>query len=100
MTLEFASSSDGKEAITQAANVLFMKHLKFSENGVEQEEQVFTEAQMDEALNALGLSNFLDWLNGSEIDFFSNDFTIDVIDALMQSGYKGSEPYLQNPICY
>lgn len=55
MTLEFTSSSDGKEAITEAANLLFMKYLKSAKAGVEQEEQLFTEAQMDEALKALGL---------------------------------------------
>lgn len=55
MTLEFTSSSDGKGAITEAANLLFMKYLKSAKAGVEQEEQLFTEAQMDEALKALGL---------------------------------------------
>ncbi|XP_021593753.1 dehydrodolichyl diphosphate synthase complex subunit NUS1 isoform X2 [Manihot esculenta] len=54
MTLEFTSSSDGKGAITEAANLLFMKYLKSAKAGVEQEEQLFTEAQMDEALKALG----------------------------------------------
>lgn len=61
MSLEFASISDGKEAITQAANLLFMKHLKLSKSGVEQKEPVFTEPEMDLALKALGLSNF--WIS-------------------------------------
>lgn len=54
MSLEFASISDGKEAITQAANLLFMKHLKLSKSGIEQKEPVFTEPEMDLALKALG----------------------------------------------
>ncbi|KAJ9152675.1 hypothetical protein P3X46_026218 [Hevea brasiliensis] len=54
MTVEFASSSDGKEAITRAANVLFMKYLKYAKTGVGKEEPCFTEDQMDEALKAIG----------------------------------------------
>ncbi|XP_065857279.1 uncharacterized protein [Euphorbia lathyris] len=54
MVLEFASISDGKEAITKAANLLFMKYLKLHNNGVQPEEQFFTEAQLDEAVKDLG----------------------------------------------
>ncbi|XP_012069738.1 dehydrodolichyl diphosphate synthase complex subunit NUS1 isoform X2 [Jatropha curcas] len=54
MTLEFVSISDGKEAITRAANLLFMKYLKLANTGgADLEEQFFTEAHMDEALKAL-----------------------------------------------
>ncbi|XVF67361.1 hypothetical protein PTKIN_Ptkin10aG0114900 [Pterospermum kingtungense] len=54
MTLEFASCSDGKEALVKAANVLFLKYLKSGANGQNQEEQIFTESQMNEALKTVG----------------------------------------------
>ncbi|GLU08971.1 hypothetical protein SLE2022_258520 [Rubroshorea leprosula] len=53
-TLEFASFSDGKEAVVKAANVLFMKYFKLSASCRNQEDQIFTEAQMTEALKAVG----------------------------------------------
>ena len=55
ITLEFASISDGKEAVTKAANVLFMKYLKSADSGGSQEEPIFTEPHMTEALRAVGL---------------------------------------------
>ncbi|GLT98067.1 hypothetical protein SLE2022_155910 [Rubroshorea leprosula] len=53
-TLEFASFTDGKEAVAKAANVLFMKYLKLSASGRTQEDQIFTEPNMTEALKAVG----------------------------------------------
>ena len=71
MTLEFASFSDGKEAVAKAANVLFMKCLKSGATDQNQEEQIFTESQMGEALKTVGLcylsmvvtSSFLYYVN-------------------------------------
>ncbi|XWS39823.1 hypothetical protein CRYUN_Cryun18bG0087600 [Craigia yunnanensis] len=54
MTLEFASFSDGKEAVVKAANVLFMKYLKSGATDKNQGEQIFTESQMGEALKTVG----------------------------------------------
>ncbi|XVF01447.1 hypothetical protein REPUB_Repub04eG0090100 [Reevesia pubescens] len=54
MTLEFASFSDGKEAVAKAANVLFMKYLKSGATDPNQEEKIFTESQMGEALKTVG----------------------------------------------
>ncbi|PON76856.1 Decaprenyl diphosphate synthase-like [Parasponia andersonii] len=54
MTLEFASFSDGKEAVTKAANLLFRKYMTFTDLDRDQEERIFTEAQMAEALKAIG----------------------------------------------
>jgi len=58
MTLEFASISDGKEAVAKGGNVLFMKYSKLANSGAEQKEQIFTEANMTEALRAVGLFYF------------------------------------------
>ncbi|XP_031402368.1 dehydrodolichyl diphosphate synthase complex subunit NUS1 isoform X1 [Punica granatum] len=54
MSLEFASQSDGKEALAKAANLLLKKHLKLRSLGENQEEKIFTEAHMTEALRAVG----------------------------------------------
>ncbi|XP_022727181.1 dehydrodolichyl diphosphate synthase complex subunit NUS1-like isoform X2 [Durio zibethinus] len=54
MTLEFASFSDGKETMAKAANVLFKKYLKSGATDKIQEEQIFTESQMAEALKTVG----------------------------------------------
>ncbi|KAJ4716479.1 Dehydrodolichyl diphosphate syntase complex subunit NUS1 [Melia azedarach] len=54
ITLEFASFSDGKEAVVKAANLLFMKYMKLGDSGKIQEDKIFTEAHMDEALRAVG----------------------------------------------
>ncbi|XWS68183.1 hypothetical protein CRYUN_Cryun04dG0069500 [Craigia yunnanensis] len=54
MNLEFSSFSDGKEAVAKAANVLFMKYLKSGATDQKQEEQIFTESQMAEALKTVG----------------------------------------------
>lgn len=56
MTLEFASFSDGKEAVAKAANLLLKNYMKLAYMDGDQEEQIFTEAQMIEALKATGLS--------------------------------------------
>lgn len=58
MTLEFASISDGKEAVAKGGNVLFTKYLKLANSDEEQKEQIFTEANMTEALRAAGLFYF------------------------------------------
>ena len=55
MMLEFASFSDGKEAVAKAANLLFVKYLTSTNSGGDQEEEVFTELHMTEALRAVGL---------------------------------------------
>lgn len=55
ITLEFASISDGKEAVAKAANVLFIKYFKSADSGGCQEEPIFTEHDMTEALKAVGL---------------------------------------------
>ncbi|XP_034678208.1 dehydrodolichyl diphosphate synthase complex subunit NUS1 isoform X1 [Vitis riparia] len=54
ITLEFASISDGKGAVTKAANLLFMKYLKSADSGGSSEESIFTEPHMAEALKAVG----------------------------------------------
>lgn len=64
MTVEFASCSDGREAVVKAANALFMKYLKSGANGQNQEEQIFTESQMREALKIVGLCYLSDLLDG------------------------------------
>lgn len=53
-TLEFASFSDGKEAVAKAANVLFSKYSKCNGYEMNHEDQMFTEADMTEALKASG----------------------------------------------
>lgn len=55
MTLEFASYSDGKEAVAKAANLLFAKYLKSANSSGDQEERIFTELHMTESLRAVGL---------------------------------------------
>ncbi|PPR90023.1 hypothetical protein GOBAR_AA30655 [Gossypium barbadense] len=65
MTLEFASFSDGKEAVAKAANVLFMKYLKSGSTSSYQGEQIFTESQMGEALKTVGLCYLSDLLGGN-----------------------------------
>ncbi|KAF5727216.1 hypothetical protein HS088_TW22G00904 [Tripterygium wilfordii] len=54
MTLEFSSFSDGKEGLTKAANLLFKEYLKLGGLNREQEEQIFTESHLTEALRAVG----------------------------------------------
>ncbi|KAJ4850408.1 hypothetical protein Tsubulata_007065 [Turnera subulata] len=54
MTLELASASDGKEAITKAANLLILRYMKLATAAAEVEDRVFTEAHMTEALKAIG----------------------------------------------
>ncbi|KAK6946218.1 hypothetical protein RJ641_013762, partial [Dillenia turbinata] len=53
MTLEFASYSDGKEAVAEAANLLFQNY-KEGKFGVQQQEPVLTESHMTEALKSVG----------------------------------------------
>lgn len=63
MSLEFASYSDGKEAVAKAANLLFTKYITSANSGGDQEERIFTEPHMTEALRAVGLFYFTDVLN-------------------------------------
>lgn len=51
MTIEFASFSDGKEAVAKAANLLFMNHLKL---GGDLMAPIFTERNITDALRAIG----------------------------------------------
>ncbi|XP_062082699.1 uncharacterized protein LOC133789008 isoform X2 [Humulus lupulus] len=54
MTLEFASFSDGKEAVAKAASFLFRKYMTSTALNGNQEEKMFTEAQMADALKTIG----------------------------------------------
>lgn len=63
MTLEFASYSDGKEAVAKAANLLFAKYLQSANSGGDPEERIFNEPHMTEALRAVGLFYFSDVLS-------------------------------------
>lgn len=64
ISVEFASFSDGKEAVAKAANLLFRKYLKLGDSEKIQEEKIFTEARMTEALTAVGLWYLSDLLIG------------------------------------
>ena len=66
MMLEFASFSDGKEAVAKAANLLFVKSLTSKNSSGDQEDEIFTEPHMTEALRAVGLFYFAVVLNGFE----------------------------------
>lgn len=55
LIVEFTSSSDGKEALARAANLLLMKHLKQGDLGADNKNKIFTESHMTEALQAVGL---------------------------------------------
>lgn len=55
MSLEFSSFSDGKEAVTKAANLLLVKYLKLAKSVGDHEEKIFTEPNMDEALKAISM---------------------------------------------
>jgi hypothetical protein len=66
MMLEFASFSDGKEAVAKAANLLFVKSLTSKNSSGDQEDEIFTEPHMTEALRAVGLFFFAVVLNGFE----------------------------------
>lgn len=66
MLLEFASYSDGKEAVAKAANLLFAKYITSANSGGDQEDRIFTEPHMTEALRAVGLFYFSFVLNSLE----------------------------------
>ncbi|KAL2928533.1 Dehydrodolichyl diphosphate synthase complex subunit Nus1 [Bienertia sinuspersici] len=51
MTLEFISSSDAKEGVVKAANMLFLKYKDLNED-----KPKFTESLVDEALQLVGCS--------------------------------------------
>lgn len=44
--------------MVKAANLLFRQYVKLADLDGEQEEKIFTEARMAEALKAVGLSRF------------------------------------------
>ncbi|KAK9286576.1 hypothetical protein L1049_014975 [Liquidambar formosana] len=52
--LEFASLTDGKEAVAKAANLLFLKYFKSGNLGGDEEEPIFTEPRVAEAIGAIG----------------------------------------------
>lgn len=52
--LEFLSSSDNKEAVVEAANLLFEKYLDSCNLGDDKGENIFTEAHLTEALTDIG----------------------------------------------
>ncbi|KAL0694384.1 hypothetical protein Bca4012_061564 [Brassica carinata] len=54
IALEFISSSDNKEAVVKAANILFDKYLKSSHPEKDEGENVFTESHLNEALRVVG----------------------------------------------
>ncbi|XP_018492672.1 uncharacterized protein LOC108862901 [Raphanus sativus] len=56
IALEFISSSNNKEAVVKAANILLEKYLKSShpDKGEEEGENVFTESHLNEALRVVG----------------------------------------------
>ncbi|KAJ7982640.1 dehydrodolichyl diphosphate syntase complex subunit nus1 [Quillaja saponaria] len=54
MTIEFASYVDGKEAVTKAANLIFVEYLKQQNSGGHCDGHIFTESHMTEALHAIG----------------------------------------------
>nr|VDC65489.1 unnamed protein product [Brassica rapa] len=56
IALEFISSSDNKEAVVKAANILFQKYLKSRHPGKDEGENVFTETHLNEALRVVGES--------------------------------------------
>lgn len=54
IAIEFISSSDNKEAVVKAANVLLQRYLKSSHPENEKGENIFTEAQLNDALRVVG----------------------------------------------
>ncbi|CAN8312008.1 unnamed protein product [Cochlearia groenlandica] len=54
MAIEFISSSDNKEAVVKAANILLEKYLKSSHTENEKGESFFTESHLNEALRVVG----------------------------------------------
>lgn len=58
IALEFISSSDNKEAVMKAANILLQRYLKSSHPENDQGENFFTESHLNEALGVVGLCWF------------------------------------------
>ncbi|EFH68914.1 predicted protein [Arabidopsis lyrata subsp. lyrata] len=54
IALEFISSSDNKEAVMKAANILLQRYLKSSHPENDQGENFFTESHLNEALGVVG----------------------------------------------
>lgn len=54
-SLEFASFSDGKEAVVKAADLLFEKYRDLADLDDDQREKIFTEAQLGDALKSIGM---------------------------------------------
>lgn len=90
--------SDGKEAVVKAANLLFMKYWNLSKSGKIDKEGVFTEANLAEALQAVGLYYSPNLFSDIYIITFGivsnhiSDFTCDY--GCIFSGGGGPEPDL------
>ncbi|CAF2259421.1 unnamed protein product [Brassica napus] len=54
IAIEFISSSDNKEAVVKAANILLQRHLKASHPEKDEGDNVFTESHLNEALRVVG----------------------------------------------
>uniref|UniRef100_A0A3P6GFU1 ditrans,polycis-polyprenyl diphosphate synthase [(2E,6E)-farnesyldiphosphate specific] n=1 Tax=Brassica oleracea TaxID=3712 RepID=A0A3P6GFU1_BRAOL len=54
IAIEFISSSDNKEAVVKAANILLQRHLKTSHPEKDEGDNVFTESHLNEALRVVG----------------------------------------------
>jgi ditrans,polycis-polyprenyl diphosphate synthase len=55
IALEFISSSDNKEAVMKAANILLQRYLKSSHPEDDKGEDFFTESHLNDALRVVGL---------------------------------------------
>lgn len=55
MTLEFVSYADGKEAVTKAANLIFVENLKRHDIGGELDWQILLEPHLNQALQIVGM---------------------------------------------
>ena len=71
MTLEFASYLDGKEAVTKAANLIFMENLKLHNSGGGLDGQILIESDLNKALQTVGLS--ISRPSGREIVFLNTN---------------------------
>ncbi|KAJ8763328.1 hypothetical protein K2173_002211 [Erythroxylum novogranatense] len=93
MTLEFASISDGNEMVAKAANLLFVKYMKFASSSAQGE--IFTEAHLGEALRTVGQHNFLDLRSSFRVNSYhfliltSIEINFDIL-----IGCKGQDPDL------
>lgn len=63
MTIQFASYTDGKEAVTKAANLLFSQNLKQNNLGATLDDLNLIESHLNEALQTVGLFTSLTYLS-------------------------------------